>query len=217
MKSIFTLLLSAAVLICPNQLHAQTFSEWFHQDKTQKKYLLAQIAALQIYIEDAEKGYNIAKSGLTTIGNITNGEFGLHTLYFNSLQTVNPKIKNYSKVKGITGTEDAADLVRKKMVTQASSAPTKLSTEEMKELQQISNNIAGDDSKDLDELEELMTDGKLKMTDDERIKNIDLLYNAVREKYAAVQQLAASISSLAAGRQAQQKDAVILKQLYGGQ
>ena len=29
---------------------AQTFAEWFKQKKTQKKYLVQQIAALQVYI-----------------------------------------------------------------------------------------------------------------------------------------------------------------------
>ena len=40
---------------------AQTFAEWFRQSATQKKYLLQQIAALQVYIGYVQKGYSIAK------------------------------------------------------------------------------------------------------------------------------------------------------------
>ena len=54
-------------------LQAQTFAEWFQQKKTQKKYLVKKIAALQVYIEFAEKGYKIAKEGLNTIGVFTSG------------------------------------------------------------------------------------------------------------------------------------------------
>src|SRR5574338_1013975 len=84
-----------------DRLKAQTLAEWFQQKKTQKKYLLQQIAALQIYIGYAQKGYNIAKEGLTTIGGFTRGEFNLHTDYFNSLKSVNPEIKRYAMVADI--------------------------------------------------------------------------------------------------------------------
>lgn len=207
--SVFLTLLSSTTL------YAQTFSEWFHQDKTQKKYLLAQIAALQTYISGLEKGYNIAKSGLTTIGNITNGELGLHTLYFSSLQRVNPAIRHYSKVSGITQLEDHADMVRKRMMDEASGSRL-LSANELKELQSINNNFASDESKDLEELKLLVSDDSLKMTDDERIKNIDKLYLAVQKKYAGVQQLADNVHALINGRKQQQSDAALLKQLYGG-
>lgn len=197
-------------------LRAQSFSEWFHQDKIQRKYLLAQIAALQTYISGLEKGYSVAKSGLTTIGNITDGELGLHTLYFSSLQTVNPKIKNYSKVRGITQTEDAVDIIRKKYMQEASGSNV-MSGKELSELQSINNNIASDESKDLEELKLLVSDDSLKMTDDERIKNIDKLYSTVQKKYAGIQQLAGNVHALVTSRKQQRHDVALLKQLYGGQ
>ncbi len=53
----------------------------------QKKSLLQQIAALKVYIDYAQKGYSIAKEGLTLIGNIKNREFDLHSKYISSLKT----------------------------------------------------------------------------------------------------------------------------------
>ena len=67
------------LFLAAGTVEAQTFSEWFRQKKTQKKYLLQQIAALQVYIGYAQKGYRIAKEGLTTIGGFTKGEFDLHS------------------------------------------------------------------------------------------------------------------------------------------
>ncbi|ULT42931.1 conjugal transfer protein TraI [Niabella defluvii] len=72
MKKILLFLL--LVVSAGSNLQAQTFAEWFQQKKTQKKYLLQQIAALQVYIGYAKKGYNIAKDGLNTIGGFTRGE-----------------------------------------------------------------------------------------------------------------------------------------------
>lgn len=53
-KTCLTLSLKACVAfiigaLCCGPLPAQSFSEWFKQKKTQKKYLLEQIAALQMY------------------------------------------------------------------------------------------------------------------------------------------------------------------------
>src|SRR4051794_30947843 len=69
--------------------------------KTQKKYLLEQIAALKVYLGYLQKGYLITRKGLTTIGNIKQGDFNLHDDFFSSLKNVNPAIRKYSKVADI--------------------------------------------------------------------------------------------------------------------
>ncbi len=69
------------------------------QNKTQKEYLIEQIAQLKIYLELTEKGYKIAKEGLTTIGQIKRGEFKLHKNRFDSLLIVNPKIGSSSRLQ----------------------------------------------------------------------------------------------------------------------
>ena len=51
--------------------------------KTQKKYLLQQIAALKVYISYAKKGYNIVSSGINTIRDIKKGELNLHNNFYN--------------------------------------------------------------------------------------------------------------------------------------
>src|SRR5436190_21373731 len=96
-KCLLSILLVATTIIC----HAQGLSEWFNQNATQKKYLLQQIAALQVYTQYLQKGYSIAKTGLTTIGNFKNGHFSLDKDFFASLENINPKIKKYSRVSDI--------------------------------------------------------------------------------------------------------------------
>ena len=78
--------------------NAQGLSNFFSQKKADIQYMLDQIAALQVYIGYAEKGYNIAQQGLTIIGYIKKGEFDLHNAFFSSLKTVNPSASGYSKV-----------------------------------------------------------------------------------------------------------------------
>ena len=89
MKKILTIFL----LVIASCVQAQNWQEWTQQKKTQIKYLVSQIAAYQVYATYVEKGYVIAKKGLTAIQNIKKGDFSLHDEYFTSLKNVNPKIK----------------------------------------------------------------------------------------------------------------------------
>src|SRR4051812_10433920 len=79
-------------------VYGQTWDEWFKQKKTQKKYLLNQIAALKVYAGYAKKGYKIAEMGLTTIGKIKNHDFNLHKDFFASFRSINPKLEDYRKI-----------------------------------------------------------------------------------------------------------------------
>src|ERR1700676_2135401 len=63
--------------------------------------MLKQIALLAVYVKELENAINIAQDGLTTIGEIKNGEFNLHNLFFSSLQRVNPSVVKYSKIAEI--------------------------------------------------------------------------------------------------------------------
>ncbi|HEY4334495.1 MAG TPA: hypothetical protein VGM89_01320 [Puia sp.] len=63
--------------------------------------LVEQLAALNSLLQTTEKGYQAAGNGLKTIGDIANGEFLLHTGYFDSLSVVKPVIADDPKVAAI--------------------------------------------------------------------------------------------------------------------
>jgi hypothetical protein len=89
------------LLLSAGCAQAQTFAEWFSQGKTQKKYLLAQIAALNTYSSYLRKGYNVAKGGLSSISSYVGDELKLHTVYYDRLKNVDPALKANPKVKDI--------------------------------------------------------------------------------------------------------------------
>ena len=132
-------------------LRAQTFAEWFRQKKTQKEYLLQQIAALQIYIGYAQKGYKIAKEGLTAIGSFTRGEFNLHGDYFHSLKTVNPEIRKYVKVADIIALQVKIVQNYNSTYRQINSSNA-FSKDELNYIRSVFTNLLDDCEKTLDEL-----------------------------------------------------------------
>ncbi len=180
-------------------LQAQTFAEWFNQKQTQRKYLLQQIAALQVYIGYAKKGYNIAKEGLNTIGGFTRGEFNLHTDYLNSLKSVNPEIRRYTKVADIIALQ--VKIVQNYNHTYGRlNSSDAFSNDELAYIRRVFGRLLNDCDKSLDELITITTDGKLEMKDDERIARIDKLYLDMQDKYTFSQSFSNDAKSLAASR-----------------
>lgn len=193
---------------------AQTFAEWFRQKKTQKQYLIQQIAALQVYIGYAQKGYSIAKEGLNTIGELKRGEFNLHTGYFNSLKSVNPKIKQYAKVADIMAMQVAIikDYSKTRRRMQESGA---FNGKELDYIIRVSGRLLDDCENTLAELITVTTDGNLEMKDDERLERIDILYQDMKDKYTFSQSFNNETMVLAASRIKENNDVQTSRALYG--
>lgn len=181
MKKIIVAIVACFVVSLP--LHAQTWSEWFQQKKTQKKYLLQQIAALQVYMDYAEKGYKIAGDGIHAVRDIKKGDFNLHEAFFKSLYQINPAIKKYAKVADIlvfqfkilkSGKQTLKDVGSSKQFT----------SEEIKYCASVFDFLFGECVKSVDELIDVITADKFQMKDDERLKRIDNIYTDMQDKYA---------------------------------
>lgn len=178
---------------------AQTFAEWFQQKKTQKKYLLQQVAGLQVYIGYLQKGYSIAKKELTAISDFKNGEFNLHSDYFSSLKNVNPKIKNYTRVADIISIHN--NIVQTyHQATLKAKKNSAFNTDEINYLYRVFGRLLDDCNAKIDELIILTTSGKLEMKDDERLERIDGLYSDMLEKYTFAKSFSNEAMELAAAR-----------------
>ncbi|WP_074418231.1 TerB family tellurite resistance protein [Sediminibacterium sp.] len=212
MKKVLVLLL--LFVSATGSLQAQTFAEWFQQKKTQKKYLLQQIAALQVYIGYAQKGYKIAKEGLTTISGFTKGEFNLHGDYFNSLKTVNPKVRKYVKVADIISLQ--VKIVQDYNRTYGKLAKSDaFSSEEQDYIRRVFGRLLNDCEQTLDALIAVTTDGKLEMKDNERMKRIDQLYTDMQDKYTFSKSFSNDASLIAAARIKEQTEIQTSRALQG--
>jgi len=156
---------------------AQTWNEIFKQKKTQKKYLLRQIAALQVYIGYAKKGYDIVGSGIHVVKDITNAELGLHRAFFASLAVVNPSIKNSAVVGEIvSGGLGILSVL-------GGWKDLELSGVEWAYVALVKANLLAECAHDLEELLLVTTSGKLEMKDDERLQRLEKLRLSVQDKY----------------------------------
>ncbi|MBG6061557.1 hypothetical protein IWX83_001343 [Flavobacterium sp. CG_9.1] len=148
----------------------------------QREVLLKQIAALQIYIGYAQKGYSVTKKGLNTIGDFKRGEFNLHTDYFNSLKTVNPKIKKYARVAEIISLQ--VKIIKSYGTIYGQIQQDDLfHGDEVDYIKRVFYRLIENCDDNLEELITIVTDGQLEMKDDERMKRIDVLYQNMLENY----------------------------------
>ena len=195
MKKILTIIL----IITAFGVHAQNWQEWTQQKKTQIKYLISQIAAYQVYATYVERGYAIAKKGLTAIQNIKKGDFSLHDEYFTSLKNVNPKIKLYWKVADIIGLQIKIiqSYHRQKNALRQSE---QLTPDEISYCNKLFINLLDGCTNIIDQLILLITDGSLQMKDDERIKWIDVLHADMKDKYVFAQHFTSDANELAIQR-----------------
>lgn len=199
------ILATALAAVCFKPLAAQTSNEWFNQKSTQKKYLLQQIAALQVYFGYAKKGYNIVSGGINTIRNIKNGDLNLHRDFFNRLKNVNPAIRRYVKVADIIAYQ--AKIIKQTKVTLQQIRETKQFTEaELDYCKQVFDTLLDGCLKTVEELILVTTSGELEMKDDERLKRIDRIYADIQDKYSFTCSFSEEISLLAVQRLGEQKE-----------
>lgn len=209
MKRLFIVILSATV---STGTKAQTFVEWFRQSATQKKYLLQQIAALQVYIGYVQKGYSIARQGLNTVSAIKHGEFNLHKDYLTSLKRVNPKITNCSKVAGIIALQVNIIKIYKEAANQIKQSGS-FTAGEITYINGVFERLLEDCIKTVDNLIAVTASGELEMKDDERLKRIDALYGEMQGKYTFMQGFSHEAKLLAASRNREQNDIPTIRAL----
>ncbi len=186
-------------------VNGQTLAEWTQQKKTQKKYLLQQIVALQVYIGYAKKGYNIASKGIATVRSIKNGDFNLHRDFFSSLKNVNPKIKKYSKIADIIAYQ-VRIINETKRTLQGIRETKQFTTEELDYCKQVFDNLLEECVKTIDELFMVITSGELEMKDDERLKRIDKLYADMQDKYSFCSSFSEEMGLLSVQRMGEQME-----------
>jgi hypothetical protein len=197
MKKIILLSIIASLLF--SEVNAQAFNEWVNQKSTQKKYLLQQIAALQVYISYAKKGYNIVSSGINAIRDIKKGDLNLHNTFFNSLKSINPKISRYVKVADIIAYQ-VRIIKLAKQTLQSIREANQFTTEEAEYCKKVFDALLDDCIESIDELLAVITPGKLTMKDNERLVRIDKLYLDMQDKFTFCNVMSEDIGILALQR-----------------
>lgn len=185
-----------------------------HAQAKQQRVLLQQIAALQVYIGYAQKGYSTVKKGLYTIADFKRGEFNLHTDYLNSLKAVNPKVKKYARVTEIIALQIKIIKSYKSLYEQIRQDDL-FYGDEVDYIRRVFERVLENSDSNLDELLTIVTDGKLEMKDDERITRIDMIYHTMLDNYAFSESFSNQTKMVALSKAMELKEAKTSRVLHG--
>ena len=187
-------------------LIANLISGGLQAQNKQQKVLLLQIAALQVYIDYAKKGYTVVKKGLHFIGDVKKGEVNLHSDYFSSLQKVNPKIKNYVKVAEIVSMQFQIIKMYKRTLKQLHNDDL-FHGDELDYIQRSFDRLLDNCNATLNELLQVTTDATLEMKDDQRIERIDGLHRTMLDDYDFCQSFCSEAKKLSLSKAKESRDA----------
>jgi hypothetical protein len=201
------LVLALVVFWVPVQ--AQTWGEFFNQKKTQKRYLLQQIAALKVYAGYLKKGYEIMDGGISTVRDITRGEFSLHNAFIGSLKQVSPAIRKDVRV---------AEIIALQLHILQAFGGIKdhelLSAGDLAYIRLVQAELTADCFADLEELLLVITSGKLEMEDDERLQRLGQVYERMLDKSAFTQDFCGNAAQLIRQRRAGQQEIGNVLRMY---
>jgi hypothetical protein len=211
MNGIIKIVMVGLLVVCglaPSAARAQTYNELFRQKRTQEKYLLKQLAYLQLYAGYVKKGYEVVGSGLNTIKGITSGEFGLHEAFFASLLLVNPLIKKDYRVFEIASMQ--VKIVR----AFAGMLRVELDEANLDYVRSVRDGVMAECSKDLDELLLVVTASKVEMSDEQRLSRLEKVHAASLEKLEFVYGFYVEVQQLVEAKKSERDAIKGLRRLY---
>jgi len=208
MKQVFKILLLSILLSsCTLAVQAQV------QEAIQLALNIEKLNQLKQILQNMYKAYTIISGGYNRVRDITSGNYKLHEAFMDGLMAVNPKIKNYRRVADIISCQGSI-LKEYKSAYRRFSESGAFRPEELSYLMDVYANLLDKSLQDLDELAMILTAGKFKMTDDERIEGIDRIYGGMQEKLGFLRSFNNKTGLLAAQRTRDLREVQMARRLY---
>lgn len=179
----------------------------------QQKMLMQHVAELQVQLGLVKKGYQIAKDGLNTVSNWTNGEYGLHKDHFNSLLKVNGSVKDSDKRQA--SWDVYREILREfNHAIHRAQSSSLFVQEEIKYFNDVYEKVMKDCREILDNISMVSSEGAIKMTDDERLARIDEYYDRMLDNYSFAKSFCTDIRVLAEARKRHKEDVEEVRKLF---
>lgn len=207
MKKIIVLLILLGACIT-TRLSAQS------QEVQQLLLNVEKLAQFKQILSDMKKGYQVVSTGYSAIKDLSQGNFSLHKTFLDGLMTVSPIVKKYKRV---------ADIINHQVmiVKEYKNAFARFKQDgnfnpgEVEYFGKVYTNLFKQSLNDLDELAIIITDSKLRMSDDERLKAIDRIYVNIQDKLLFLRHFNNNTTILAVQRAREKNDAVTMNKIYG--
>ena len=139
------------------------------------------LAQLKSILANMYKGYQVVSAGYNRIRDISQGNFQLHQLFLDGLLEVSPMVRKYKKAADIIKHQQRILQEGKKALTYFTGTGS-FTREEIDYMRKVYQHLLDQSIQNLDELFLVVTAGKLRMSDDERLEAIDRIFKDMEDK-----------------------------------
>jgi predicted DNA-binding ArsR family transcriptional regulator len=184
-------------------------------DEVQQLLLnIEKLAQFKKILQNMYDGYKLLNKGYTAVKNISEENFNIHKTFLDGLMQVSPAVKKYKRIADIISYQ-LRIAKEYKLAFNRFKEEQQFSAEEIDYLGKVYSNLFNESLKSLDELSMVITSGKLRMSDDERLQAIDKIYIAVEDQYSFLKDFTNNTNMLSLQRKSEQLQIEMSRRLYG--
>lgn len=172
------------------------------------------LAQFKQILSDMKKGYQVLSTGYNTVKDLSEGNFDLHKTFLDGLMEVSPAVRKYRKVSEII--EYQVLLVKEyKAAHQRFRQSGQFNAGELDYLNRVYTNLFNQSLKNLDQLAMVVTAGKMRMNDAERLEAIDRVHADMNDQLQFLRTFNNNNTQLAMQRAKAANDVAAIRSLYG--
>lgn len=183
------------------------------QDIQQLILDIKKLTQFKAILSDMQQGYSILTQGYQQVKDLSQGNFNLHSVFLNGLLQVNPEVAKYARVADIIADEVSILSEYKKAYRQFQNSGY-FNSDELDYLAKVYAQLTSAALNDVNDLANIITTSKLRMSDDERLSAIDRIYASSSDKLSFLRDFNRRANILLLQRQREQNEINNLKTLY---
>ena len=175
---------------------------------------IEKLAQFRKILKNMYDAYKILNKGYTAVKDISKGNFNLHKSFLDGLLEVSPAVKKYKRIADIINYQSRI-IKDYKTAFKQFKEEKQFTTGEIEYLGKVYKNLIGESVKSLEELSMVITAGKLRMSDDERLLAIDRIYESVVDQFTFLNEFNNNTALLALQRKSEQAEIKMSRILNG--
>jgi DNA repair ATPase RecN len=196
-------------------MYGMAFNAKAQSDEAQQLILnWEKLTQFKKILKNMYDGYKVLYKGYTAVKDISQGNFNLHKSFLDGLMEVSPAVKKYKRITDIINSQ-LRIAKEYKLTLQQFKEDKQFTFEEIDYITKVYQNLFNQSLKNIDELAMVITAGKLRMSDDERLQAIDKIYASVEDQYAFLRDFKSNTAMLSLQRKSELAQIDMSRRIYG--
>lgn len=172
------------------------------------------LAQFKSILKNMKDGYQLLHKGYTAVKDISEGNFSLHKTFLDGLMEISPTVKKYKRVADIINYQ--ARIVKEyKSAFRQFKDDKQFTVTEIDYIGKVYANLFDQSVKNIEDLAMVITAGKLRMSDDERLQAIDKIYDETVDQYTFLNEFNNSTAILSIQREKDKMDIDLMRKVHG--